>query len=211
MRRRATVIPLLFALLALSIGAAPVSTAGASPAWLFEGVELGPKKGETETVVGDAVLGSFTIPGLSTVCKKTHYEMTISDSSGKGSATFKALAFTTCTATSPCTVDAIAAEALPWPAKLVVGKGGGNYLVVEGIKISVLYGGAECVLNGTSATIKGSAGGLYDNPTETFAFSPASFAATATKLSTLGGSIDWNATFTTEATGPHEGEALTVG
>jgi len=197
----------VLAILAL-LGVLGTASASASPAWLFEGSEL---EG-TETVAGDAVLGSFTIPGLTTTCKKTHYEMTVSDSLGKGQATVKSLSFTTCsTSSSACTVKAMEAEQLPWAGKLLIGKGGGDYFVVEGVRISILYGGALCALNGTWATIKGSAGALYDNPTETFTFSPASFTATATKLSALGGPIEWNAGFTTEATEFHAGEALTVG
>lgn len=194
----------------LALAAFSVADAGASPAWLFEGAELG--KGETETVAGDAVLGSFTIPGLTTTCKKTHYVMTVSDSAGQGLASISSLAFTTCATSSGfCTVEAMEAEALPWAGKLVVGKGGGNYLVVEGVKISIAYGGELCALNETVVTIKGSAGALYSNPTETFAFSPASFSATATKLSALGTGVDWNAAFTTEATKSRVGQALTVG
>lgn len=193
----------VLAVLALSVlGAA---SASASPAWLFEGAKL---EG-AETVAGDAVLGSFTFPGLTTTCKKTHYEMVISNNLGTGKASVNSLAFTTCaTSSSFCTVEAMEAEALPWAGKLMVGKGGGNYLVVEGVKISILYGGALCALGETWVTIKGSAGALYENPTETFTFSPASFAATGTKLSA---NVEWNAAFTTEATEFHAGEALTVG
>ncbi len=195
------------ALAAVALGAFGATGAVASPAWLFEGSELV----GAENVAGDAVLGSLTIPGLTTTCKKTHYKMTISNNLGKGKATVKELAYTTCsTSSSACTVEVIGAEALPWAGKLIVGKGGGNYLVVEGVKISILYGGALCVLGETWITIKGSAGALYDNSTETFTFSPASFAATGTKLSALGSSIEWNASFTTEAEF-HAGEALTVG
>jgi hypothetical protein len=208
MSSRAARIWLGGSLLALVLCGPFAAGAGASPAWLFEGSE---PEG-VETVAGDAVLGSFTIPGLTTTCKKTHYEMAISNNLGKGKATFNSLAFTTCsTSSSACTVEVIGAEALPWAGKLIVGKGGGNYLVVEGVKISILYGGALCVLGETWVTIKGSAGALYDNPTETFTFSPASFTATGTKLSALGNPIEWKAAFTTEALEFHAGEALTIG
>lgn len=208
MSSRAAWILLGGTLVALAFCGPFAAGAAASPAWLFEGSEL---EG-AETVAGDAVLGSFTILGLNTTCKKAHYEMTISNNLGKGKATVKSLVFTTCsTSNSACAVEVMGAEALPWAGKLIVGKGGGNYLVIEGVKISILYGGPLCALNGTWATIKGSAGALYDNPTETFTFSPASFAATGTKLSALGNPVDWNASFTTEATEFHAGEALTIG
>jgi hypothetical protein len=208
MSQRTTRVLLASVLAILALSAFGTAGAGASPAWLFEGSQLG----RTETVAGDAVLGSFTIPGLTTTCKKTHYEMKISNSSGKGLATVNSLTFTTCaTSSSFCTVEVMEAEALPWAGKLIVGKGGGNYLVVEGVKISILYGGALCALGETWVTIKGSAGALYSNPTETFAFNPASFTATGTKLSALGSAVEWNAAFTTEATGFHAGQSLTVG
>src|SRR5262245_23597605 len=104
--------------------------ANASPAWLFNGVEMGGKG--KENVVGDAVLGSFSIPGLELeiVCKKTHYEMAISNSGTMGLASMNWLGFTTCTAAGPCTVEAIEAEGFPWSSHLAM-VGGGPYFIVE--------------------------------------------------------------------------------
>lgn len=172
--------------------------AHASPAWLFNGTELSGQ----ETVVGDAVLGSFTGFGISIVCKKTHYEMDISNKGKVGQASMNSLSFSTCTATSPCTIEEIGAEAFPWPASLKM-VSGDPYFVVEKINIQILFGDPSCALYETWMPITGTATALYDNLTETFAFNPA-------KLSALGGAIDWTAAFTTEAEF-RKGEALTAG
>jgi hypothetical protein len=63
----------------------------------------------------------------------------------------------------------------------------------------------------TWVTITGTVGGKYDNPTETFTFNAANSKATKTALKALGNSVEWNGAFTTEATGAHGGEALTIG
>lgn len=172
--------------------------AHANPAWLFNGTELSGQ----ETVVGDAVLGSFTSSAISVVCKKTLYEMDISNKGKVGQASMNSLSFSTCTATSPCTVEEIGAEALPWPSSLKM-VSGNPYFVVEKIKIQVLFGNPGCALYETWMTISGTATALYDNPTETFAFNPA-------KLVAFGQKIDWTAAFTTEAEF-RKGEALTAG
>lgn len=172
--------------------------AHASPAWLFNGTELGGQ----ETVVGDAVLGSFTGFGISVLCKKTHYEMNISNKGKVGQASMNSLSFSTCTATSPCTVEEIEAEAFPWPASLTL-VSGKPYFVVKNVKIQILFGDPGCALYETWMTITGTATAAYDNSTETFAFNPA-------KLVAFGGTIDWTAAFTTEAEF-RKGEALTVG
>lgn len=194
------------AILAALICALFAGSAHAKPVWLFNGVEL---EGQ-EAVEGDAVLGTFTVSEISVVCKKTHYEMNISNKAKVGQASMNSLLFTTCTATSPCTIEAIEAEGFPWPSSLgtISGK---HYFVLKEVKITVFFGSdAGCVLSETAMPITGSAGALYDNPTETFAFSPASFKATGTKLTALGFEVQWTATFTTEAEF-HNGEALTVG
>lgn len=206
MARRLARILLTAAVSALLGATALAGTASASPAWSFEGEELV----GAETIEGEAVLSSFTIPGLTTKCKEMTYAMSISNSIGVGKGQLKELGFNTCVTDSPaCTVKVITAEALPWPAHLATFSLT-NYVVFEGVKIAILYGGAECILSGTWVIITGTVGGRYDNPTETFTFSAANSKATKTALKALGGSVEWNGAFTTEATGAHGGEALTV-
>lgn len=196
-------------LAALVLGATFANGAGAEPRWLFEGNLL--HKDQVETVVGDAVLGSFSLPGgITVLCKKTHYAMGIVNIGAAGLTTVESLTFATCIATNPCTVIAVTGEKFPWDGELVA-TAGAEYLVLEDVRISILFAGEECALGGTAVTVKGTAGALYENPTETFSFSPTSFLTTTTKLSEPAGLVWWNAAFTTEATGPHAGETLTVG
>ena len=84
------------------------------------------------------------------------------------------------------------------------------YIVLEGIKIAIFYAGELCVLDETLAVVTGTAGALYDNTSETFAFSAASFKATKTSLKALSSAVEWQGVFTTEATGAHHGQALTI-
>ncbi len=199
--------PLLVALVALILAAVCSASADASPVWKFEGSEFTGKK---ETIVGDATLSSLTIPGLTTTCKKMHYEMTIFNSAGTGKAELNSLSFATCFTSAPeCTVKTIAAEKLPWAVHLAT-VGPSPYIIFEGVRINILYGGATCALGETLVTVTGSAGALYDNATETFSFNSSSFKATKTSLKALGSAIEWLGVFTTEATGPHHGEALTI-
>jgi hypothetical protein len=182
------------------------AAAAASPAWQFEGKELT----GSETIVGNAILSSMTVPGLTTSCKKMHYEMTISNSAGVGKGELSAFSSKTCfTSSKTCTVKSFTAEKLPWATRLIT-VGASNYVVVEGIKIAILYAGEECALGGTVVAVTGSVGGLYDNVSETFAFNAANSTATKTTLKALGATIEWQGTFTTEATGAHSGEALTI-
>ncbi len=206
-RWRGTRVSLLVAGAVLLLSASAPAGAGASPAWKFEGKELT----GSEAVVGEAVLSSLTIPGLTTTCKKMEYEMTISNSAGTGKAELKSLAFKTCfTAAPQCTVETIGAEKLPWPAHLST-VSGSNYIVFEGIKIAIRYAGEECVLGEVLVTVTGTAAGLYDNTSETFTLDSASFKANKTQLKALGSAIQWQAVFTTEAIGGFKGQALEVG
>lgn len=194
----------LLAVVVLGVTFADAATA--SPAWRFNGAELT----SSETIVGEAVLSNLTIPGLTTTCKKMRYEMTISNSAGTGQGELKSLTFKTCfTNSEACTVKTIKAEKLPWSAHLLT-VASSNYLVIEGIKISILYAGVECALGGTSVAVTGSAAGLYNNTSETFALGSANSEAAKAELKALGTRIAWNGVFTTEATGVHSGEALTV-
>jgi hypothetical protein len=205
-KRKTTGLFLRATVAAAILGATFAASASASPAWRFNGTELA----GSETIVGEAILSSLTVPGLTTSCKKMHYEMTISNSGGVGQGELQTLTFKTCfTSSEFCTVKSIKAEKLPWPVHLVT-VATKNYVVIEAIKISIVYAGAECALGGVQVNATGSAAGLYSNPSETFALNAASSTAAGTTLKALGATIEWNGTFTTDATGAHSGEALTV-
>lgn len=205
MRRRGLRACLLTTSAILALAAFSAS-ATASPIWQLDGEELA----GSETIVGNAILSSLTVPGLTTSCKKMHYEMTISNSAGTGKGELSSFSSKTCfTNSKVCTVKTFAAEKLPWVTKLTT-VGLNNYVVVEGIKIAILYAGTECALDGTVVMVTGSVGGLYNNTSETFAFSAANSTATKTTLKALGVAIEWRGDFTTEATGAHSGEVLTI-
>jgi len=189
--------------MALAASASPVS---AAPAWKFNGTELT----GSETIAGDAVLSNFTSAALTVTCKKMHYTMTIKNVSGTGKGEVTAVTFTNCVNNlEGCTIEPIGAEKLPWAVNLKT-IATNRYVLFEGVKIAMFFNGPLCVLGETLVTITGSAGGLYDNPTETFAFSSPSFSSTGTGLKMLGQATQWNGAFTTEATGGHSGQALTI-
>jgi hypothetical protein len=191
---------------ALMLSAVFASTAAAAPTWKFEGEELKTK----ETVVGAAIDSLLTIPGLTTKCENFLYKLTIENvaSVGKGSVTELPL-YNCTTNTKNCTVKSITAETFPWPvqAKVVSST---NYIVIEGVKVSILYAGELCALEGTLAKVTGTAGGRIDNTAETATFDKASFTATGTALKALGTTIEWTGVFPTEAFETHRLQALTV-
>jgi hypothetical protein len=193
------------ALMALVVSAAlGAGTASASPAWKFEGKAL---EGN-ETVIGSATL-NMTIPGLTTSCESSLY-MTISNSAGTAKGTVTKLSFENClTDSKVCTVELIGAEQLPWPVRGVT-VAPSYYVILEGIKIGIVYSGDECPISEIQVTVKGTAGGLFDNATSSITFSSLSFAATKTKLTAFGSSIEWKGVFPIKATGPHSGEELTL-
>jgi hypothetical protein len=192
---------------ALLVSAAFGGAASAAPAWKF-----GVKTLEgTETISGVAIESAMTFPGLTTKCEQLLYKMKISNGGSTGKGEITELSFKNCSTNSPaCSVESIGAKNLPWPLHLtkVVTS---NYVVVEQVKVTIAYAGEECPLGETVATITGSAGGVFDNLNSTISFSPTSFKATGTELRALGMAIEWNAFFSTEATGPHAGQALEVG
>lgn len=196
-------------LTALAISAVFVGSASASPAWRFSGSEL--KAGETELTVGVAVGSSLAVPGAVTKCEHMVYELVISNSETVGKGEVTEMLFYNCTTTggAECTVDAIAAEKLPWPSHLKT-VGGNHYVVFNKVNISILYGGALCALGGTVATVTGSAGALFNNKTEVATFSAASSGATKTELKALGAAIEWDGVFPTEAFEWHREQPLTV-
>jgi hypothetical protein len=193
-------------LAALMLSAVFAASAGAAPAWKFEGKALEGK----ETIVGAAFESSLTIPGLTTKCENFLYKLSIENSGGTGKGTVTELPLYNCTTNSKfCAVESIAAEKLPWAAQVKT-VSTSNYIVIEGVKVAILYAGEACALDGTLATVTGSAGGLIDNVAETATFSKASFTATGTALKALGSTIEWNGVFPTEAFEWHRTQALTV-
>jgi len=192
---------------AMALGTVFAAGAGAEPRWRFNGVLLN----ETETVVGSPTKSSLTFPGLTTKCEVMSYEMEIWNAGPVGRGKITGLSFEGCsTDSSFCPVESIGAEALPWSLHLAT-VSLKNYVIVESVKVAILYGGEECPLGGITATVTGSAGGLFNNVGSTITFTPSSFLTTKTELKALKSKIEWNAQLSTEATGPHSGQALEVG
>jgi hypothetical protein len=192
-------------LVALAISAVFAGSAGASPAWKLDGVELK----ETEVTVGFGDESSLSVIYAPVSCEHFLYKMNISNSGGTGKGEVTELPLFNCTTTTPeCTVEAMEAEGLPWPAHLT-GKGP-NYVVIEKIEIGIFYSGALCLLDEVWATVTGSAGALFENTPEAAVFNAASFSATGTGLKALGSPVQWEGVFPTEAFEWHREEALTV-
>ncbi len=192
-------------LVALMLCAAFAASAGAAPAWKFNGKAL---EGE-ETILGGAEKSGLTMWGFTTSCENFLYEVDISNSGGTGKGNITSLPLFNCYTNSTCTVEAIEAEAFPWPAELKT-VSTSNYLVVKGVNVWVLYGGWFCPLWGVWAHVTGTAGGLIDNASESATFGPSSFKATGTGLEALGESVEWNGKFPTEAFELHRGESISV-
>jgi hypothetical protein len=193
-------------LAALMLSATFAASAAAGPAWKFEGKSL---EGQ-ETILGGAFDSSMTIPGLTTKCENFLYQLTIENVSGTGKGSVTELPLYNCSTSSKwCTVKTIEAQSLPWAAQAKT-HSETNYIVIEGVKVAILYAGALCALNGTLATVTGSAGGRIDNTSESATFDSASFSATGTSLKALGNPIEWKGVFPTEAFQWHRNEALSV-
>jgi hypothetical protein len=195
------------ALAAMAIICAVFATsAGAAPAWKFEGKSL---EG-TEVILGGAVESSMTIPGLTTKCENFLYKLTIKNEAGTGQGEVTEVPLYNCTTNSKsCTVKTIAAEKLPWASKLTT-VSTTNYIVIEGVKVAILYAGEECILGGVLVTVTGSAGGSIDNTAETATFNSTTLSATKTELKALNQKIEWNGVFPTEAFQWHREQALSV-
>lgn len=205
MRPKAMRVALGALLAALMLSAALASSAGAAPAWKFNGKAL---EG-TETILGGAEKSGLSMWGMTTTCTNFLYEVEIWNSAGTGKGNITSLPLFNCYTNSTCTVEAIEAEEFPWPAELKT-VGAGNYLVVKEVDVWILYGGWFCPLWGVWANVTGSAGGLINNTTESATFSPSSFTATGTELEALGESVEWNGVFPTEAFEWHRGESLSA-
>ena len=207
MNRKAKTIMMRGLVTALLASAVFAASAGASPAWRFEGKELT----GTETVVGAALDSKLTVPGLTTKCANFLYKLKVSNASGTGKGEVTELPLYECTTDSPevCTVKTITPETLPWASKLTT-VAPSNYIVIEGVKVAIVYAGKECALGGLTVKVTGTAGGRVDNPTEIATFDAASFSATKTKLSAFGSSVLWEGVFPTEAFEVHRLEAISV-
>lgn len=206
MNRKTTRVFGLGVFLALLASAALAASASASPAWNFEAKELT----GSETILGAALDSSMTVPGLTTKCANFLYKVTINNKEKTGEGKVTELPLYECTTNSKyCTVKTIGAQELPWNANLSKVESS-NYIVISGVKVTITYAGELCALGGTTVTVKGSAGGLIDNATETATFNAASFKATKTELKALGSAIEWNGVFPTEAFEWHREQALTV-
>lgn len=193
--------------LAMVLGALFASSAGASPAWNFQAKAL---EG-SETVMGGALASSLTVPGLTTKCENFLYKLVIKNEAGTGKGEVTELPLYNCTTNSKyCTVEAIGAEGLPWTGGYLTKVETSNYVVVEKVKVGILYAGELCALGGTFVTVKGNAGGVVDNTAETATFNATTMKATKTELKALGGAIEWNGVFPTEAFEWHREQALTV-
>jgi hypothetical protein len=194
------------AVLAVLLCALFASSAGAAPSWKFEEKSL---EG-TETILGGAFESSMTIPGLTTKCENFLYKLTIENSGGSGKGSVTELPLYNCSTGSKfCTVETIGAESLPWPSHLTT-VGSSNYIIIEGVKVAIYYGGKSCVLGETLVTVTGSAGGVVDNKAETATFNATTFSATGTVLKALSQKIEWKGVFPTEAFQWHREQPLSV-
>jgi hypothetical protein len=199
-------ILILAALTALILSAVATATASASPAWKFNGTELTGK----ETIVGAAISSSMTIPGVTTECKHFLYNMKISNTTGKGTGEITELPLFECTTqTKTCTVESIGAKKLNWPTHLATIEGK-NYIIIEKVEVEIVYGGELCVFEGLPVIVKGSAGGLVENSTQTATFNKTTFTATGTSLKFGSNSVEWNGLFPTEPFETHREQTLEV-
>ncbi len=206
MKMKATAIFGRGALAALVICAVFAGSAGAAPVWKFEGKELT----GSETILGGAEDSFLTVPGLTTDCENFLYKVSISNSAGTGIGSVNELPLYDCgTNSEACTVESIAAETLPWKSKLTT-ISTTPYIIIEGVKVGILYGGEECALSEVLAKVTGTAGGQINNTTESATFNATTFKTTATKLSALGSSVEWQGVFPTEAFEWNREKALTV-
>lgn len=205
MRAKATTLVAMLAALAI-IGAALAAPAGAAPVWKFEKTTL---EG-SETILGGAIESSMTIPGLTTKCEDFLYKLTIKNEGGTGKGSVTEVPLYNCTTSAAnCAVKSIAAENLPWAAKLTT-VSTENYIVIEGVKVAIIYVGEKCVFNGTLVNVTGSAGGVINNEAETATFNASTLSKTGTVLKAFGQKIEWNGVFPTEAFEWHREQAISV-
>jgi hypothetical protein len=182
------------------------TTASAAPTWKFEGKAL---EG-SEVVLGAAIDSLLTIPGLTTKCANFLYKLSVKNEAGTGKGEVTELPLYECTTNSKvCSVSKIGAEKLPWASKLTT-VSTTNYIIIEGVKVGIVYSGEECAVGGTLVVVSGTAGGSVDNTTETATFNNSTFTATGTSLKALATKIEWTGLFPTEAFQWHREQALSV-
>jgi hypothetical protein len=205
MRLKATAMGAV-AILAV-LGAVFAGTASASVTWHFEGKSL---EG-SETILGGAYESAMTVPGMTTTCENFLYKLTIKNEGGAGKGSLTEMPLYNCSTNTNgvCTVEKIGAEALPWAAHLTT-VSSSNYIVMEGVRVGILYGGEECVFNETLVTVKGSAGGVISNEAETATFNASTLKATGTQLLVLSQAIEWVGVFPTEAFEWHRDQPISV-
>lgn len=205
MRSKATAVGAALAALAV-LCAVFATSAAAAPAWKFESKSL---EG-SEVILGGALESSMTIPGLTTTCENFLYKLSIKNESGTGKGEVTELPLYECTTDSEvCAVEKIGAEKLPWASHLTT-VSSNPYIVIEGVKVGILYSGEECAVSETLVTVTGSAGGLISNAEETATFNEATLSATGTSLKALSTKIQWNGIFPTEAFQWHREQAISA-
>ena len=74
--------------------------------------------------------------GFTTTCDNFLYEVNIWNKEGTGEGNITSLPLFGCYTNSTCTVEAIEAEAFPWPANLTT-VSGSNYLTVKKVNVWV--------------------------------------------------------------------------
>jgi hypothetical protein len=192
-------------LAAMMLSAAFAGSAVAGPQWKFDGTTLA---GE-ETIVGGAEKSGLSITGMTTTCANFLYEIKIKNSGGTGTGEVTDLPLFECSTDTKCTVEAIEPWAFPWKANLkeISGK---NYIKIEGVQVSILYGNPLCAFYETEVEVEGTAGGLLDNSTESATFDSSSFTATGSKLEAFGTGVTWKGFFPAEAFEWHNEDSLTV-
>src|SRR3954451_1465912 len=97
-------------LAALMLCAAFAASAGAAPAWKFNGKAL---EG-TETILGGAEKSGLSMWGMTTTCTNFLYKVEIWNKEGTGKGNITSLPLFNCYTNSTCTVEAIEAESFPW-------------------------------------------------------------------------------------------------
>lgn len=197
----------IFLLAALVACALTAAAASAAPEWRFGGVLF---TGSGETVEAGAASASLTFPGLTTSCEPFTFELAVRNTAGVGKGEVTGAPLTNCgTNSGACTVESAQALKTPWPLHLAV-IGGGDYLLLEAVKIGILYGGEECVLGETELIVQGSAGGIVNDTTHTVTFSAGTFTATGTMLKIGTQKVEMSGVFQLAATGANAGLAVTV-
>lgn len=195
-----------FALASLLV-AAWASDASAAPAWKFGVAELK----EPESIGGGSAKSTLNITGIGMTCERFPYEMTVSNEATTAKGEITEVAPDVCATNTTCDIESLTVEGLPWKLHGVtveVEEKLANYIVIEGIRITIVYVGDLCALDEIPVTYAGSAGAKYDSTSGTFTLSAANSKATGAQMKALGSAAEWTGMFTTEALGLHGGEVL---